>query len=436
MGEIFKAYDIRGIYPDELNEAIVEKIAKAFIQKTKAKKIVVGHDKRPHSPKLLKILIKSLIESGADVTDIGLSTTPMFYFAVAHLKAESGLMVTASHNPAKYNGLKMTLHEAIPVGDQDIQEIKHLVEKNKFPKAPKQGKVIKKDIFNDYQNKILSFSKIKKSLKIVIDTGNGMCGLTIPKIFKELPIKTTYLFQEIDLSFPNHEANPLKIETLKDLQAEVKKQKADIGLAFDGDGDRVGFVDEKGNIIPMDLVTALIAEQFPKQKIVYDVRSSKIVKETIEKIKGKPIPSRVGHYFIKKLMRQKDVIFGGEVSGHYYFKELAYTDSAVLAAIKVMNILSQSSKTFSEIMKKYQKYHKINETNFEVADKDAKIKEIEKLYKNGKISYLDGLTVEFDGWWFNLRKSNTEPLLRLNLEADSEALMKEKTKELSRLIKQ
>ena len=433
---VFKAYDIRGIYPNELNEELIKKIAKAFIAKTRAKKILVGRDERPHSPSLTHALISTLLKTGAQVINIGLATTPMFYFAVVHLKADAGLMVTASHNPSQYNGLKMTLHDAVPIGDQEIQELKELVEQDSFSPNEKPGELIEKDIFGSYQEKILSFDQIKKPLKVVIDTGNGMCGLTIPKIFKKLPLETTYLYQEIDLSFPNHEANPLKLETLQDLQEEVKKQNAHLGLAFDGDGDRVGFVDEQGHIVPMDLVTALIADQLPSQKVIYDVRSSRIVKETVQNNHGIPISSKVGHYFIKKLMREKDAVFGGEVSGHYYFKELSYTDSAVLAAIKVLNILSHSEKSFSQIMKKYQKYHKINETNFEVQDKDAKIKEIENHYPDAKISYLDGLTMEFDDWWFNLRKSNTEPLLRLNLEADSEELMTEKTKELTKLIKQ
>jgi len=282
----------------------------------------------------------------------------------------------------------------------------------------------------------LSLSKIeKKPIKVVIDTGNGMCGLTVPKIFKQLPITAIYLYQKIDLSFPNHEANPLKLETLQDLQKEVKKQKADLGLAFDGDGDRVGFVDETGTVIPMDLVTALIADRLPNQKILYDIRSSKIVRETIENNHGQPLPSRVGHYFIKKLMRQEGAAFGGEVSGHYYFEELSYTDSGILAAVKVMDLISKSDKSFSQIMQTYQKYAKINETNFEVKDKDAKLKEIEKKYSDGKISKIDGLTVEYDTWWFNLRKSNTESLIRLNLEADSQSLLEQKTKELTKAIK-
>ncbi|MCK4588989.1 MAG: phosphomannomutase/phosphoglucomutase [Nanoarchaeota archaeon] len=432
---IFKAYDIRGIYPDELNEEIIKKIARAFITKTKTKKIVVGHDQRPHSPPLVHALVNTLLKTGAEIIDIGLSTTPMFYFAVSHLKAEAGIMVTASHNPSKYNGMKMTLHDAIPIGGQDIQELKNIIDENQFMAMDKKGEIIEKNIFDNYKEKILSFAEIKRPLKVVIDTGNGMCGLTIPKIFKDLSLETTYLYQEIDLSFPNHEANPLKLETLQDLQEEVKKQNAHLGLAFDGDGDRAGFIDEQGHVIPMDLITALIADQMPSQKIVYDVRSSKIVKEIVQENNSIPIPSKVGHYFIKKVMREKDAAFGGEVSGHYYFKELSYTDSAVLAAIKVLNILSQSELPFSQLIKKYQKYHKINETNFEVKDKDAKIKEIQDHYKDAKISHLDGITVEYDDWWFNLRKSNTEPLIRLNLEANSEELIKQKTQELIKLIK-
>jgi len=432
---IFKAYDIRGVYPDELNEELVKKIAKAFITKTKAKKIILGYDKRPHSPSLRKAAVEGLLELGVQIIDIGLSTTPMFNFAVIHLKADAGMMITASHNPAKYNGIKFALEDAVPFGDQEIKELQTMIKQNQF-QTTEPGEIIEKNVFEDYKEKVLTFNKIKKPLKVVIDTANGMCGLTVPDIFKELPLTTTYLYQEIDLSFPNHEANPLKLETLKDLQAEVIKQKADIGLAFDGDGDRVGFVDEKGQVVHMDLVTALIADDLPNKPIVYDIRSTKMVKEIVEKNNGQPISSRVGHYFMKKRMRENDAVFGGEVSGHYYFKEVSYTDSAVIAAMEVMDIISKSSQTFSEIMKKYQKYFKINETNFEVKDKDAKIKEIEEKYKDGKVSHTDGLIVEFNDWWFNLRKSNTEPFIRLNLEADSEELMKQKTAELTQAIKQ
>jgi phosphomannomutase len=435
--QIFKAYDIRGIYPSELDEEIVYKIGKAYVQLTQAKTIVVGQDMRTSSPALFEALTRGITEMGANVISIGPCTTPMFYFTVTQLNADAGMMITASHNPAQYNGIKMVKEGAKPFGGQEIQEIKKLVEHNNFQTAEK-GTITKQELLKDYIQKLKTFANINKELKIVIDTGNGMCGLTVPKLFQELPLKTTYLYKAIDLTYPNHEANPLKTETLKDLQEEVKKQKADIGIAFDGDGDRVGFVDESGEIVPMDLVGGLIATELlkknPNATILYDIRSSHAVPEEIKKSFGKPVKTRVGHFFIKQKMREIDALFASELSGHYYFKDLSHTDSGIAAVLKVLNLLASSQKTFSELMQPFKKYHKTDEMNFEVQNKDEKIKQIEQKYPDAKKDHTDGITIEYDDWWCNVRKSNTEPLLRLNLEANTKELMKEKVKEIEEVI--
>lgn len=438
QNEIFKAYDIRGIYPTELNEEIIYKIGQAYAHILKPKKIVIAEDARPHSPKLRAALTKALTDAGASVISIGLATTPMFYFAIPYLNADAGMIITASHNPAQYNGIKMVKDDAKPFGDDEIQEIKKLVEKNIAVKSVRQGTLTEKNILQDYIKKALSFANIKQKLKVVIDCGNGMCGLIESQTIDKLPIEAVYLYKNVDLTFPNHEANPLKTETLKDLQNEVTKQQADIGISFDGDGDRVGFVDEKGNIVSMDIAGALIATQIlkraPNSTVLYDVRSSKAVPEAISENSGKPEKIRVGHFFIKKRMREINAAFALELSGHYYFKELAFAESAIVAAILILNTISASDKPFSEIIKPFRRYSHTGEINFEVRDKDEKIKQISQHYNHLKQEQIDGITVEHKDWWFNLRKSNTEPLLRLNLEANTRELMEKKLKEVEELI--
>ena len=432
---IFKAYDIRGIYPSELDEKIAYKIGRAFVSFLGVKKVVIGRDARKSSPSLFKALAEGITDQGADVIDVGLCSTPMFYFASR--EAEASIMVTASHNPKQYNGFKLCKEKAFPIsGDNGIKEIEKLVS-GEFESVTK-GKIVKKEIVDDFIKHNLKFVNCKRKLKIVLDAANGMSGYSLPLVFDKIKeVELIPLYNDVDLSFPNHEANPLKSETLQDLQKKVVEVKADFGIATDGDGDRCVFVDEQGEIISSDLAVALIAKQLLKDNkkavIMYDVRCSKIVGETIEENGGKAIMSRVGHSFIKKQMREEKALFAGELSGHLYYQENNYTESVFISAAIIMNLLSDNG-SLSSLVKPLRKYYATGEINSEVEDKDAKIQEVEKKYK-GKIVKLDGLSVYFDDWWFNLRKSNTEPLLRLNLEANSKKLMEEKRDELLKVIR-
>ncbi len=440
---IFKAYDIRGVYPSELNEEIAYKIGRAFVSFLNIDKVVVSQDMRKSSESLKKELIRGITEQGADVIEIeGFCSTPRSYFACWFLKAPGSVMVTASHNPARYNGFKFTRHEAIPISaDTGIKDIEKLVLENRFPESKRTGKVTKIDITADYKKHLFRFfdpSKIKP-LKVVIDAGNGMGGKDMELILDSLPLKVTKLYFEPDGSFPNHEANPLKEENLVDIKRKIKEEQADFGIALDGDADRVFFIDENAETISSDFITCLIAEDLLKKNkgetILYDLRSSWITKETIEKNGGKAVMCRVGHSFIKEQMRKEKAIFAGELSGHFYFRDNFYTDSGVIAALKVIQIISESGKKLSELIRPLKKYFASGEINSEVKDKEGKIKELAERYKDGKVSFLDGIRVEYDDWWFNVRPSNTEPLLRLNLEAKSKELMEKKRDEILAIIR-
>ncbi len=437
LKDIFKAYDIRGIYKKDLNEDVAYKIGRALVEYIDKPNIVVGRDMRESSNPLFDAFAKGITEQGGTVTDIGLSSTPMLYFAVNFLKADAGTMITASHNPKEYNGFKFTREKAIPLTyNEGIGQIEGAVMSKEFEKPLKAGEIIKKEILHDYLNFVLSLGKKIPKLKVVIDTSNGMGGLTVPKLFENLDLKTTYINKELDGNFPNHEANPLKKEVYNQLIEEVKKQKTDFGAMFDGDSDRVGFVDEKGNIIGCDIITALIAKTYSNEKILYDLRSSWVVKEEIEKNNNEPVISRVGHSYIKSLMKEKDIAFGGELSGHYYYKQGDfYAENSILTLIKLAQIIEKENKPLSEIVKPLYKYFQSGEINSEVEDKDKKMNELKELYKDAIITELDGVTIEYNDWWFNVRASNTEPLLRLNLEAKVESLMKKKTKEVLNIIR-
>jgi len=437
---IYKSYDVRGVYPSELNEETAYKIGKAFVDFVKAKKVVVGRDMRLSSETIFDALAKGITEQGADVVDIGLCTSPMLSFAVAFYEEPSGIMITASHNPKEYNGFKMCGENSEPIGyDDGINVIEKNVKEGKFNASKKKGKIVKKEILKDYLKFVLKFAKGIKPLKVVIDAGNGMASLDAPEFFSQLPCKTTKLFFGMDGSFPNHEANPLKEENLEELKKKVVAEKADLGIAFDGDADRVGFVDDKGKAVPNDIVTAIIANELlkekPNSKIVYDLRSTKAVKEIIEENKGIPLINRVGHVHLKKRLKTENAIFGGELSGHYFFKDFFNCDNAMIAAIIILNIISRGEK-LSALVKSMTRYAASPEINFEVHDKDKAIKKIEAEFKEGKKSYIDGVTIEFDDWWFNLRASNTEPLLRLRIEAKNKKMLGEKTKLLEKLLKE
>jgi phosphomannomutase len=378
-----------------------------------------------------------LAQEGKEIVEIGLSTTPMFYFAVNRLKADGGIMVTGSHIEGEYNGFKMVREKAIPVSyDTGICKIEEMVKTEEY--SPSDYSTTKENVREDYLN-FIAKGEVNLKGKLVVDTGNGMMGLVIKEFLERLSIDYVPLYFEIDCTFPNHVANPLKVETLEDLRKELEKEDAILGVAFDGDGDRLGILDEKGEVVPGDIITAMVAQNILKsgpKKILYDLRSSKVVPEVIESSGGTPVKSRIGHSLIKERMRKEDIFFAGEVSGHFYFKEIFNVESSLTALIKILETMSETGKTMSELVKPLKKYWKTEEINFKVEDKKGKLAEIEEVYscQGAKIEKIDGVTVIFPGWWFNLRPSNTENLLRLNLEADIEELMEEKTRELEEII--
>jgi phosphomannomutase len=441
---IFKAYDIRGIYPRDLNEETAYLIGRAMVKVTGAKTVVVGHDARFSSNSLVRAVVKGITEQGADAIDIGLVTTPMLNFAVAEYKEhEAGVMVTASHNPKDYNGLKLCYENALPIGENTgMAELKNLVMEGKFPEVAVPGKIVKKDILDNYVKKVLSLVDLEKikPLKVVVDTANAVGSIPLPAFFEKIPCQLIPLYFELDGSFPNHEANPLKEETLVDLKKRILEEGADLGVAIDGDADRIGFIDEKGQTVRADLILTLIAQELlkkrPGETILYDVRSSRVVKEVVEDVGGRAEMCRVGHALIKKQMWDNGAFFAGELSSHFYYRDFYNVESGDLTMLKLLEIISQSGKKFSEIVTPLLRYYHSGEINFEVSDKEGKMKELEEKYgaSASEISHLDGIRLDFSDWWFNVRPSNTEPLLRLNLEAKTEELMEEKKQELTEII--
>ena len=437
MAGIFKAYDIRGIYPEQLNCEIAEKIGKAYIVFSGAKKVVIGRDMRPHSEPLFEALAKGITSQGADVVNLGLCSTPQSYFANSFLDADGSVIITASHNPGEWNGLKMCLKNAIPIsGATGIANIEALVEKNDFTDAEKHGTVSEFNIVPEYAKFLRGFAKMDRKLNVVVDYANAMGILEIDGI--EDLFNITPMYKELDGTFPNHDANPLETETLDAIRAKVVEVGADFGAAFDGDADRCGFIDNKGNIIPMDLFTALIAQDILSEgpaTILYDLRSSWAVKECIEENGGKAIMSRVGHAFIKEQMRENDAVFAGELSGHYYFKENSTAESQGLALIKMANLLCKSNKTAEELVAPLRKYFFSGEINSKVDDVDSILATIKEKYSDGNMFELDGISVEYNDWWLNVRASNTEPVLRLIVEGKTKELMEEKRDELLKIIR-
>jgi phosphomannomutase len=438
MAGIFKAYDIRGIVGDTLDEELAFKIGRAFATLVSCKKVVVGRDMRPHSKPLFEALARGLTMQGADVIDLGMCSTPMSYFGNGFLDADASIIITASHNPGEWNGMKLCRRQAVPIsGATGIMDIERIVTEESFdPPAETPGTVSEHSVTEDYIASIRRHARIARPLKIAADLANAM-GILESEVLDGL-MEIDPLFDEYDGTFPNHEANPLKEDTYEALQAKMRAGDYDFGVAFDGDADRVGFVDEKGNIIPMDIITALIAEDIlesEKGVIFYDLRSSWAVKEIIENSGGTPMMSRVGHAFIKQQMRDNDAIFAGELSGHYYFRDNYYTESSSLAVICVANIVSASDKPLSELVKPIQRYFASGEINSEVKDPKAVLATIKDKYADGNMFELDGVSVEYDDWWLNVRMSNTEPLVRLNVEAKSSNTMEAKRDELLALIR-
>ncbi len=445
MAGIYKAYDVRGLYPDQLNESIARDIGRAFpvilqdADRAKGSSVVVSRDMRSHSEPLAQSLIEGLTAAGLDVIDIGLATTPMNYFAVGYLDTAAGIQVTASHNPARYNGLKFSRHGARPVsGDHGIPLLESTVAEGSFPESVAEGKVSTAEIFAAYQAWALSFAAdIDKPLKVVIDAANGM-GVLYQPILEQLGIDIVPLYFELDGTFPNHEANPLKLENLRDLCAKVVETGADLGVSFDGDADRAAFVDEQGRPIGSDLSTALIAGELlrddPGKHILYDLRSSRAVAEYIEEKGGIPVRERVGHSFMKATLRAVQGLFGGELAGHYYFRDANHADSSILAVIEILNLLRRRGQPMSEVVAPLNRYAKSPEINFEVEDKEGKITELAEKYADAEIDFLDGVTCAYEDWWFNVRPSNTEPYLRLVLEASDEEALAAKTAELQAIL--
>jgi len=446
---LFKAYDIRGIYPEEINEQVAFSIARAYSsflsetlhRDTRTMAVVVGSDARVSSPALVREVLRGLSESGLAVIDIGEVSTPVFYFAVKHFRVQGGLMVTASHNPARYNGLKLTREESIPIGgDSGLQDIKQRVESDKFVEIKEKGVVRKEDIWRAYVEHVVVDYEISDRLKVVIDAGNGMAGKVVPKLLPYIKgIKTTKLFFDVDFTFPNHEANPIKEENMRALQAMVRDTTSHIGIAYDGDCDRIGFVTEEGITVRGDIVTALIARELlrehPGATILYDLRSSHVVKEVIEGRGGRAIETRVGHAFIKERMRKEGALFAGELSSHFYYQDEGYVENGDKTMLLMLRLLSQSGKKLSELVKPLLKYFHSGEINSEVSDIPTVLDKLKITYPDAKQYNLDGLTVRYHDWWFNVRPSNTEPVLRLNLEADTHELLKKKRDEVLKLIR-
>lgn len=446
---IFKAYDIRGVYGDELTPELGRRIGNAMARLLGAKRLVVGQDMRTHSPELAAAVSQGMRDAGCDVLRLGLSSTPMTYYAIGSLECDGGLIVTASHNPGEYNGMKLCRAGAVPIsGDTGIAEIERMcAEPSPEPEA-QRGTEEEIDLLDDYADHVCGFARFDADVVLAIDAGNGMAGHTLPSILARLPqIQAHSILMEPDGSFPTHEANPLVEENLKWVAELVREKGARVGVAFDGDADRCCFVDECGRPVGADLMTALMARKLLAERgpvpILYDLRSSWVVKEEIEKAGGTPVRERVGHSFIKATMRERQALFGGELSGHFYFADNFTTDSGVIAMLEALNVLSApefADRPFSEIVAELRRYHATGEINFRVPDKAAAIAELKSRYADGRQDELDGITVEFGGladpdwWWFNVRASNTEPLLRLNLEACTADLRDAKRDELVELL--
>lgn len=437
---IFKAYDIRGTYPDQIDAKNAFRIGAAMVRFLSAKRLVVGRDMRTMAPEITDAVIEGMMSQGCDVVDIGLTSTPMVYFGIGKIECDGGMVVTASHNPKQYIGFKMCRAEARPLsGDSGIKDIEEMVLNADLSPTGTKGKREQVDLMEDWCAHIASFARDIKPMKVCVDYANGMGANESPEIFNRIPgLEVISLYEDLDGTFPNHEANPLKESNLDDVRALVKKHNATLGLAFDGDADRCAFVDNEGRTVHADLITVLLArgmlQRHPGKGIIYDLRSSKVVPEEIERLGGRPIRERVGHSFMKETMRKTDCIGGGELSGHFYFAENFFTDCGVLAAIEVLNQLSADGMTLKEAADPLRKYFSTGEVNFKVEDKDGLMNQIEERFKDGEVDRLDGVTATFSDWWVNVRPSNTEPFLRMCLEADTQELMEQKRDEVFSLL--
>jgi phosphomannomutase len=444
---IFKAYDVRGLYPSEINEDAARLIGRGFVSYLQARRIAVSRDMRLSSPSVAAAFIEGARTQGADVVDYGMMGTDMMYFAVARDGHDGGAQITASHNPKQYNGIKLVRREAFPLsGDAGIGDIRDMIAAGRLPRpSDKMGSLSTQDVLDDYVKHVLSFidPAIIKPFNVVLDAGNGIAGMVAPKLFEKLPCRTTKLCFEVDGTFPNHEANPLIEENRRDIVERVIADRADIGIAWDGDADRCFFIDGSGEFIAGDFVTALLAEAFlikhPGAKIVYDVRASYAVKDIVAKYGGTALMNRVGHAFFKRRMREEGAIFGGEVTGHYYFRDNFYADNGFIPALLILELMSRKGQTLRELLAPLrEKYFLSGEINTKVSDMAAvqrKIDQLGAIYSSGKVYTMDGVSVEYPDWHFNVRPSNTEPLLRLNLEATTKAEMERRRDEVLAVIR-
>ena len=445
--EIFKAYDVRGVYPGEVNEAGARAIGAAFAAYLKAKRIAVGRDMRLSSPAVAAAFIEGATSQGVDVVDYGMIATDMLYFAVARDGHDGGVQVTASHNPKQYNGMKMVRREAFPLsGEEGLVEIRDMIATDTIPAAAaRRGQVTTKNTLAEYVEHVMSFidPAVIRPFNVVLDAGCGMGGLVAPKLFERLPCRTTPLCFTIDGTFPTHEANPLIEENRRDIVERVVAEKADIGIAWDGDADRCFFIDGTGAFVSGDFVTALLAEAFllkhPGATVIYDLRASYAVRDTVERYKGQSLMNRVGHAFFKRRMRETNAIFGGEVTGHYYFRDNFYADNGFIPALLMLELMSKKGQSLHHLLEPLNaKYFISGEINTKLKSMDdvpAKLDLIAAKFADGRQYKLDGLSVEYDDWHFNVRPSNTEPLLRLNLEATTPDQMARRRDEVLALIR-
>jgi phosphomannomutase len=444
---IFKAYDVRGLYPQEINEDAARLIGRGFVAYLRAGRIAVSRDMRLSSPSIAAAFIEGAREQGADVVDYGMMGTDMLYFAVARDGHDGGVQITASHNPKEYNGIKMVRREAFPLsGESGIGDIRDMIAASQLPPpAAAPGRLTQQNVVEDYVTHVMSFidPSIIKPFNLVLDAGNGIAGMIAPKLFERLPCRVDALCFEVDGTFPNHEANPLIEENRRDIVERVMATKPDIGIAWDGDADRCFFIDGAGEFIAGDFITALLAEAFlikhPGAKIVYDVRASYAVKDIVAKYGGTALMNRVGHAFFKRRMREDNAIFGGEVTGHYYFRDNFYADNGFIPALLILELMSRKGQTLRELLAPLrEKYFISGEINTRVSDMkklQEKIDSIQARYQDGRVYTMDGVSVEYPDWHFNIRASNTEPMLRLNLEATTGRMMEQKRDEVLGFIR-
>jgi len=442
---IFKAYDVRGIYGEDLTDEIAYRIGRAAAQYLKVPEIAVGRDMRLSSPQLAAALIRGITDQGVNATDLGMTTTDELYFAVGKFNFAAGVMITASHNPGKYNGMKFCRAQAFPISlESGLADIRDIAISGNYVEPAHKGRITQKDVLDDYVQHALSFIDVSKvrPLKVVIDAGNGMAGMMMPRVFKFLPCELVPLYFDLDGNFPNHPASPIEPENMEDLQKKVREVGADLGAAFDGDADRMFPVDEHGDIVDGSMVTAIVSNSLlhkhPGSTILYNLIVSKSVPELINKLGGKAVRTRVGHSYIKAEMRQLNGIFGGEHSGHFYFRDNWFADSGLIAFLITLELVSIEGKPLSELLKPLDKGVRSGEINSKVSDVQGKLKALEEQFGRDaqSVDHMDGITVDYGDWWFNVRPSNTEPLLRLNIEANSRALMEQKRDELLAFIRE